>query len=137
MMSKVFISYSRKDEDEAHEIADNLKTMNVDAWLDTERIRPGEDYIEAIRQAIADSDVFLALLSPNTSHSEWVELETTEVLKSRNRKPAMIIPVLVAGEPDKVIPTWLKDRQYVDARQNDNETLRQLASVLKLEPAKP
>src|ERR1044071_5473479 len=60
---RVFISYVREDANIAKQIHDYLRREGFRPWLDTEKIRVGEDWREAINGAIRESTFVVALLS--------------------------------------------------------------------------
>jgi WD40 repeat protein len=63
---RVFLSYGRRD---ARELADRLRAdleaRGYDVWQDTERLRSGGDWNQTIADALRDTQVLVALLSPH------------------------------------------------------------------------
>ncbi len=62
----VFISYSRKDEEEKKQLVKHLRVLQgaIDTWSD-DRIGPGVDWKQAIEQAMAEAKVAILLISVN------------------------------------------------------------------------
>ncbi|MBK8245839.1 MAG: toll/interleukin-1 receptor domain-containing protein [Gemmatimonadetes bacterium] len=67
----VFISYANEDRAMAEAIATALQVHGLDAWLDKgdhpERLHAGDDFRRRIRERIAGSELFVAVLSPRAA----------------------------------------------------------------------
>jgi hypothetical protein len=123
-MTKVFISYSRKDIDFARRLAGDLEKAGYDVWWDLTDLRGGDDWPRVIPAAIESSDKFIIVLSPNSVVSDWVEKEYTHALSLRKK----IIPILL--KPSS-IPFALNTINYVDFTGEDYAaSLNNLLSVL-------
>lgn len=126
---KVFISYSRQDKLFADKLAESLKNAGYEPWIDTLKIKVGENWIEKTDQGLAQSDYIVAVLSKAYGKSRWGQQELSafamkEVSTNRNS----ILPALIE---DCEIPVFLQDRLYADFRGSFDEGLRQLLSALK------
>ena len=107
-MAYVFISYSHKDKEYAHKLADELKRRGIDAWID-DRIDYGTDLAEShSRKQLDGCGAFIVILSENAFASKWVQNEVARA----DRKKKTFFPLLFQGEP------WLsvEATQYVDVR---------------------
>lgn len=60
---KVFISYAKEDRDAATRLYSDLFTKGVDAWIDIEKLLPGQNWEYEINNAIKESNYFIILLS--------------------------------------------------------------------------
>ncbi|HPP63298.1 MAG TPA: toll/interleukin-1 receptor domain-containing protein [Anaerolineales bacterium] len=49
---KVFLCHAHADRDRVHALYDRLTTDGVDAWLDKEKLLPGQDSELEIRKAV-------------------------------------------------------------------------------------
>jgi hypothetical protein len=65
----LFLSYGEGDEESAQIVADSLAREGFE--INPRQMRRGSESIEEIENAIAESDAFLALLSPNFLTSVW------------------------------------------------------------------
>jgi len=92
-MQKIFLSYSRKDIDFARKLSGDLEKAGYDVWWDLTDLRGGDDWVRVIPDAIAKSDFFIIVLSPNSIESEWVRKEYTQALSLRKK----IIPLMFAS----------------------------------------
>lgn len=66
MSQRVFISYSRADVDTARMIYFDLKKEGVGVWMDSEDLKPGQNWQATTEKKIRECDYFLALLSRNS-----------------------------------------------------------------------
>ena len=93
---QVFISYSRKDIKFARRLATDLENAGFEVWWDISDLKGGDDWVRVIPTAIAASQFFVVLLSPDSIQSEWVAKEYTYALINRMKiVPAMIKPCSV------------------------------------------
>lgn len=60
---KIFLSYAHVDLGYAKKIYDDLKRYGLEIWFDKESLLAGQDWEKEIRQAIRESNYFIALLS--------------------------------------------------------------------------
>ena len=112
---KVFISYSRKDIKFARRLAGDLESAGFDVWWDISDLKGGDDWVRVIPTAIAASQFFIVLLSPDSILSEWVSKEYTYALVNRMKiVPAMIRPCNV--------PFALNTINYVNFTTDEYET---------------
>lgn len=112
---QVFISYSRKDIKFARRLAGDLESAGFEVWWDISDLKGGDDWVRVIPSAIAASQFFVVLLSPNSILSEWVSKEYTYALINRMKiVPAMIKPCSV--------PFALNTINYINFTTDDYET---------------
>ena len=63
-MTKLFISYSRKDIGFIRQLAGDLEKAGYDVWWDLTDLRGGDDWQRVIPTAIESSEHFIVVLSP-------------------------------------------------------------------------
>lgn len=123
-MPDVFISYSRKDDRFARQLATDLHDLDLDLWLDVDDIPPGMRWSTAVQTGLDVSDIMLLVLSPDSMGSRHVEDEWQYFLD--NRKP--VIPLLL--RPTNV-HYQLSRIHYIDFyRQPYEAAFRQLHAIL-------
>jgi hypothetical protein len=110
---RVFISYARPDSPQAGQIATALTERGVDVWMDSQ-IRPGEDWVEAIEQAIASQDAVVILISANYLRSKWNSYELASSVFANRAGHVRILPVRLDSAP---MPILLSSIVYIDATQ--------------------
>ncbi len=107
--TSVFISYAHNDGAElAQRLQRELSTQGFDAWLDTQRLAGGAVWTADIEQAIDNSRVLLALMTPGSYISEICRAEQLRSL----RKGKRVIPLLARSGSE--IPLHLEAKQYRD-----------------------
>lgn len=120
-MADVFISYSHKDSEYAHRLAEELRDQQLDVWID-DRIDYGDRWPRVIEENLAGCRVFIVIMSTNAFNSTWVQNEVSYA--QDNDK--LIFPMLLEGR------VWLSlaSMQYVDVR-NGLMPPRKFADKLK------
>ena len=90
-MNKVFVSYSREDQDAARHIADRLGAAGFEVFFDTEGIVSGASWEATLSTALQQAAVVLVLLSSNSRRSTAVQDELQTALENKK----LVIPVLL------------------------------------------
>ena len=94
---KVFLCHSHSDRVAVHALWLRLKKDGVDVWLDSENLRPGQNWEREIRKAILKSDVIIACLSRRFNKQKGFRHEELKIaLEKSNLIPddeVFIIPV--------------------------------------------
>jgi DNA-binding response OmpR family regulator len=103
----VFISYSHRDSDFTHRLAEEIKRRNIPVWID-DRIDYGTRWPHVIQEKIDSCKAFILIMSDNARASDWVNNELTYAQSKRKR----IYPLSLKGN------TWLSvaSIQYVNVR---------------------
>lgn len=115
-MSKVFVSYSRKDSVVARKLIQDFKSLDLEVWVDWEDIPPAVGWLEQILQGVEGSDAFIFLVSPDSTTSEVCKVEVEHARKNHKR----IIPILVRDvDPNIVVPT-IRDLNWIFLREQDD-----------------
>jgi len=101
-MSHVFISYSRRDTQYAKSLANKLRELDFQVWMD-DRIKSSDDWWQQIHKALVECVAFIVIMTPAAEQSEWVQREVT--LAANLNKVAF--PILLKGDPDiSKSPSW-------------------------------
>jgi hypothetical protein len=85
-----FLSYSRDDSEFALGLAEDLKAAGAAVWLDQLDIDGGQNWPQAIQNALFNCLCVLVILSSSSVDSPNVLNEVTFALEEKNR----VIPVL-------------------------------------------
>ena len=107
-MTQVFVSYSHKDNQYAHMLANHLRWHGVGVWID-KRIEYGSKWTSEIEKGLNDSQAVIVIMSSNSKESEWVQ---NELVYAQGKKK-VIYPFLLEGEGP-----WLPLAviQFIDVR---------------------
>jgi hypothetical protein len=98
-MTKVFISYSRKDKVFAGKLTEALEKSELETWIDWEDIPPTADWMDQIHKGIEQTDAFLFLLSPDSVSSKVCGQEVDHAVQNGKR----LIPIVVRDvDPNNV-----------------------------------
>lgn len=132
-MKTVFLSYSRKNQVQAHALAEDAKALGHQVWMDHE-LSGGQVWWAQILERVRACDVFLCTLAPEPLESEACRRELAYAVALG--KP--ILPVMIAdGVSPHLLPPQLASLQIVDHRASDRESVLQLARALGNLPAPP
>ena len=108
-MTKIFISYARKDgKDLALRLQNDLTQQGLDVWLDTQRLHGGANWTAEIETAINQAHSVLAILTPGSYNSSICRAEQLRAL----RKGKPVIPLIGQSKTD--IPLHLETANYRD-----------------------
>ena len=111
---RVFVSYSHKDAYWMDALMPLLRFpgVRVKPWNDKE-IKPGLHWDKEIRDALAEMDVFIPLVSVHFAVSNYIGKVESPIAKERYGKGEIeVLPVLV-NKPAKGDCTWLLKLQRV------------------------
>lgn len=127
-MAHIFISYCHADSDFAAMLKLELEKAAFNVWMDTERLRAGDDWREAIDDGIRSAFALVVVMSPAAKASEYATYEWSCAWGAR----VNVIPLLLQPTP---LHPRLAALQYLDfsdmgARPWDKliERLRELES---------
>ncbi len=104
---ELFISYAHADEVRVRQIVDILRAAGHEPWFD-EWLLPGQDWQDALTDAIDSCEALLYALSRESIRSEYCQWEFGTAVEMG--KP--IIPVLL--EEEATLPGLLSRYQYAD-----------------------
>lgn len=126
----VYISYSHHDKKYADLIANSLREHGHKVWIDTWRLKAGDNLIEKINEGLKETEALIVIVSNNSLGSEWVRYEFSAIaLGDISSEKRRIIPVLV----DKVVslPEYLSQYLFVDLTVDTEIGLQQILNALK------
>lgn len=132
-MTTVFVSYAREDLDAAKRLANDLRQLGEEPWLDRDRLIPGQHWPSAVEKAIRDSDFFIALMSPNSVEKRgFVQKElriALDILDQASPTQVFIIPVRLAECEPTHRP--LSELQWVDLFPNWDTGIQHLRRLFE------
>lgn len=110
----VFISYSGRDKEIAHEISELLKQsfQEVFDYQDGSSITPGQPWLKEIFNKLAKSALGVQLISKNYLSSGNCVHEAQEMIAQQDAGKMVVIPIKVKEE-DLELPTWMRNLQYI------------------------
>lgn len=135
-MSDIFISYSHADEAWKEALQRHLQILPYGTW-DDRQIQVGEEWLPAIKRAIARAKVAILLVSSDFLASDFVsEQEIPDLLQKREQEGLRIVPVIVRPCAWKTVE-WLaslqgatKDNRPLSAHALGSYELEEVLSVI-------
>lgn len=117
---KVFISYSKKDEEWKNDLDDHFSALKqegkIEIWHDR-MISPGDSWNSKIIDALIHSDLVLFLLSSSFMASNYIwEKELPKAIDRHNRGESKIIPIFT--KPVDIEGTILNELQGLPRDKN-------------------
>jgi len=139
-MAHVFISYVHENLDVVRRISDVLSSFGITVWLDTDSIKAGSRWKDAIREGISRGAFFIACFSAAYSDRSktYMNEELTlaiEELRQRPTDQSWFIPVLLddVAIPDRMIGGGekLSDLQNVALFRDWTDGIRRILAVIQ------
>jgi TIR domain len=126
-----FISYNSRDREEVENIARELEDAGLSVWKDDWELVGGDNWMDALPDAIARSRALVAFIGPN-GFGPWHKTEIDIGLKRAiETKAVRVIPVAIKGCPAHVqLPDYLQMRQLVDLRNQSPWQYHQLRCAI-------
>lgn len=129
----VFISYAREDSSRAERLYMDLRKADIDAWLDTKCLLPGQNWKKEISKAIKNSAFFLALISERSVNKRGVvqkELkQALEIIKEIPSHHIFLIPVRL--DLTTPVDEELQDLNWVDLFPSYEKGIQRILGVLE------
>ena len=119
MDNKIFISYSRRDQEFVARLASDLDAQVAGVWFDKSDIQIGQNWHNEILEGIQTCQAFILVLSPDAAESKYVAEEVNKALEIG--KP--IFPVIYrAGNWTGPFAAIVHDIQTLDLRSGSYAT---------------
>jgi hypothetical protein len=115
-MTKVFISYSRKDKEFAIKFTEALQKSELETWIDWEDIPPTADWMEQIHKGIEQADAFLFILSPDSVASKVCGQEVDHAVQNGKR----LIPIVARDVNPNDVHSALAKVNWIYGREQDD-----------------
>ncbi|MGF1536296.1 MAG: TIR domain-containing protein [Elainellaceae cyanobacterium] len=114
LLTQVFVAHAEQDVEVMETIRRSLWRQGFTVWTRQTDIQTGEDFQSAVDRGIEQADNVVCLLSPAALQSANCQRELNYALAFHKR----VIPVLVEATDATVIPSVLRDLQYIDLTDN-------------------
>ncbi|RWN15787.1 MAG: TIR domain-containing protein [Mesorhizobium sp.] len=105
---QIFISYAKPDHSAALEIYEWLETQGLNPWMDSEKLKPGQNWNFELQKALKRSTFIIAVISRNSvDRRGYIQKEITIALDRKTERledDIFIIPIVVDdldGIPDR------------------------------------
>jgi len=111
---KVFLCHASADKPAVRELYLRLTKDGVDAWLDKEKLLPGQDWELEIRKAVREADVVVVCLSKQFNQAGFRQKEVRLALDTAMEKPEGEIFIIPARLEECENLESLRKWQWVD-----------------------
>jgi hypothetical protein len=113
---RVFVAYAVEDLNLARRLCASLERAGCAAWLDKDKLMPGQNWLRALERAIENSDAFLACFSPRSiAKKGQFQSELRSALDCARRLPLDHLFVVPVRFEHCRVPRQISDQvQYVD-----------------------
>ena len=115
-MTKIFISYSRKDKAFAGRLVEALAKSELETWIDWEDIPPTADWMDQIHKGIEEADGFLFLFSPDSVASKVCGQEVDHAVQNGKR----LIPIVARDVNPNDVHLALAKVNWIYCRESDD-----------------
>src|SRR5580700_3068875 len=136
MAAPVFVSHSSKDHEIATRLCKAVERQNIDCWISSRDVAPGQNFQVAIVRAISAARVMVLVFSQNANNSEEIKKEIA--LAGQHR--LVVIPVRVEDVlPSDAFAYEFATRQWVNMFDDWDAAVerltQQISSILADPPA--
>lgn len=123
MTVKAFVSHATVDQDRfVRGLAERLQDNGVETWYAEWALLDGDSLVKRIfTEAIAESDVFIVVLSANTVQSHWVQAELDVGVVRSIERSCRLIPIVIDDVQVPVALQATKYRRIADVTSYDND----------------
>jgi hypothetical protein len=126
---EVFLCHSSVDKGTVRMVHDDLKHLEVNCWLDENKIRVGDSIVSKISEGLTSSRTLIVFLSPNSVKSMWTRKEWQSFLSRQlSGTDLRILPALLR---ECEIPSILADIKYADFTKSYHDGFKQIYDALK------
>lgn len=121
----IFVSYSSQDRPFALSLVKELQKLGANIWIDQLGIGLGENWDDAIEEALENSGTLMLILSPTSVESKNVKDEVNIAINSKKK----LVPILIK---ECELPMRLQRRQYADLANNPDKAINDILTFLGL-----
>jgi hypothetical protein len=126
--SHIFICFSSKDESVAREVVEALEAAGLKCWISLRDVLPGQNYQEAIVQALEAAGGIVFLFSEHSNRS----LEIKKELSIGDSISVPVFPLRLSPiAPSGALRYELAVRQWIDIFPHRQHALAKLAETIK------
>ena len=128
-MANVFISHRKADDQEAEQLANEIRAAGHQVWLDEWNIGLGDSIVEKMNEGLQGATYVVVCYSSSGVTSAWMGREWYSALaRQLNGAGVKLLPVrLTDGEP----PAILADLRYADLVKDWSKGVTELLRAIK------
>lgn len=127
---RIFISHSHEDKHAVQKIVARLEAAGHDVWIDSLKLRPGDNIQRKIQEGLEKADALVVVISKNSFRSKWVQQEFSAIaLQQISKRERRVLPVKIDSS---TVPSYLANRVYLDLSENFDAGLERLVEALRV-----
>jgi hypothetical protein len=133
----VFVSYSHKDKFLVQKIVNELEEKGAEVLIDETELSVRDSLVYKLTNAINKANFIIAVLSPNSIKSKWVQRELQLAIdREIQEDQPIVLPIVCRGLNNQDIPAYLRDKVYADFRppQKFDVSIARLLRALEMSP---
>ena len=127
----VFVSYATTDRKQALSVCNAIEKRGARCWISARDVAPGDNYQEAIVQAIRNARAMVLIFSEAANNSDEIKKELS--LASRYRVPVIALRIADV-EPSDAFAYELSTRQWIDAFKGLDRSIDSLVTRIEQLP---
>ncbi|MEW5830799.1 MAG: SUMF1/EgtB/PvdO family nonheme iron enzyme [Chloroflexota bacterium] len=116
---RVFLCHAHNDVAAVRALYARLSADGVDAWLDKEKLLPGQDWEYEIRKAVREADVVVVCLSKHFNQAGFRQKEVRLALDTAMEQPEGEIFIIPARLEECTAPESMRRYHWVDLFEED------------------
>jgi hypothetical protein len=125
----IFLCHSSVDKGMVRMLHDDLKNLDVNCWLDENKIKVGDSIVSKISDGLKSSQTMIVFLSQKSVASMWTKKEWQSFLSRQlSGETLKILPALLENCD---IPAIIADLKYADFREGYYEGFKQIYDAVK------
>ncbi|MGE5339954.1 MAG: AAA family ATPase [Candidatus Omnitrophota bacterium] len=132
-MSKVYLSYSTKDEEFASELYHRLTRDGIQCFFAKELLHWGDNWVQVLKKGIEESDYIVPIMTPDYFHSKWIREELAAIMNEDQTEFKKEIRPLLLKECE--LPYFLTPILYIDVSSAEKFEMNYPAILLGLSEA--
>jgi TIR domain-containing protein len=128
-MLRIFVSYASPDAVIADQLANDLKNVGHEVYIDSDRLQMGEDIPSFMNDGIRSSSIIIIIFSASSAKARWQDREVSAALCREVEQRSC--RVIVLRLDDTELPPLLATKAYGSiASSKYDETFKRLVSEL-------
>jgi len=116
----VFLSYARSDYSFALELAESLKSIGLEVWLDEEQILPGEAVQDSLVRGLKSAQHAVFVVTEAWLDRKWTTWELESFVQEGSGERRLLFVKRIPRDVQRIGP-YLRDLQPVDWPEGDPE----------------
>lgn len=126
-LNTIFLSHSSQDKEIVDSVRSQLDPANT--FYDTKSMEPGEPTLQAMKDAIQNTSIFVLFHSPN-SNTTWVNFEKSLMeIHSIENKNIKILVCTINGSTYSSLPKWMSKYFTTNEDYKTNDIVRTIKNL--------